>query len=90
MIPDWNGAESWPDFVSVKELFNHSKDDIAHILTNMQVKARKFEQPIPEVLFSIPVFHFAEGIWEPFKDATGLLSCDTTKLRQFKETTNKW
>lgn len=97
VIPDWKGAKTWPDFMSVQELFNSNttKGDIAYVLRNMQMltKTSKFIQIVPEVLFSFPILHFANNTWEPFKDATELLSIDVTFTRSFnyfKEVTAKW
>jgi len=90
-----SAVKSWPDFDSVKELFNYSKTkpDIAYVLTYMQRNALTFKQPVPEVLFSIPIFHFANGTWEPFKDATNLLGFDVVLMghfKYFKDITTKW
>lgn len=74
MIPGWKSTKSWPDLMSAKEILDRNKTDIVYVLINMQSKAIKFNQPLPEVLFSVPVFHFAKGTWEPFKDASNLLS----------------
>ena len=97
MITDWKSAKSWPDFKSVQELFNSNKakEDIAYILTKMQVltKISKSAQIVPEVLFSFPILHFANKTWEPFKDATDLLSFNTGltgPFKYFKEVTTKW
>ena len=96
-IPDWKGnTENWPDFTSVKELlfkFAKIKADVVHVLTNMHRVVSSGKQPIPEVLFSMPIFHFAKGIWEPFKDATELVTpCPEIKTTfvHFKETTKNW
>jgi len=96
MFPDGKSADKvWPNFDSVEELFHCSKTkpDIAHALTHMQRNALNFKQPVPEVLFSIPIFHFAKGTWGPFKDATNLLSFDTMLVKHFeyfKDITVKW
>ena len=97
IIPDWkSNTENWPDFTSVQELFfksNQVKADIVHVLTNMHRKVPNFKQAVPEVLFSMPVFHFAKGIWEPFKDAAKLLTFVSEikgSFNYFKDTTAKW
>ena len=93
-IPSWkNNAKSWPDFTSVEELLSKSdiKKYIVDVLTNMHKST--FKPSLPEVLFSIPIFHFAQGVWKPFKDASELLTFDfTTKkaFKYFKETTTEW
>lgn len=93
-IPDWKGnTENWPDFTLVEEHFDKMKADIVHVLTKMHRKVSGFKQPIPEVLFSIPIFHFAKGTWKPFKDATKLLTFTSEikgSFNYFKELTTKW
>ena len=74
MIPGWKTTKSWPDLMSAKEILDNNKADIVHVLIKMHNKAVHFNQPLPEVLFSVPVFHFTKGTWEPFKDASNLLS----------------
>ena len=93
-IPDWkSNTENWPDLTSVEGVFfkfPKIKADIVHILTIMHRAVSNRKQPMPEVLFSMPIFHFAKGIWEPFKDATELVSPGpqiTTTFMYFKETT---
>ena len=96
-IPDWtSNAESWPEFTLIGEIFFKSskvKADIVRVLTEMHGRASRFKQSIPEVLFSIPVFHFAQGVWEPFKDATEVLVYGSEikgPFIYFKEITTKW
>ena len=92
-IPDWkNSDENWPDYTSnEKLLLKHDiKEDVVHVLICMH---KNCKQLIPEVLFSIPIFHFVKGIWEPFKDATKLLTFDSETKRAFgyfKDATSKW
>ena len=90
-IPDWcRNTKSWPDFLAIEEQFIGVKADIVHVLINMQRKASYFRQPIPEVLFSFPILHFAQGVWQPFKD---VLTCGpelNTSFSYFKEITTKW
>ena len=95
-IPDWKSdSENWAGFTSVEELFFKSaemKKDIVHILTSMYRKVSSFKE-LPEVLFSIPVFHFAKGLWEPFKDATHILTFGLeirASFNHFKELITKW
>ena len=96
-IPNWTSStESWPEFTLIEEIFFKShkvKADIVHVLTEMHGRALHFKQSMPEVLFSIPIFHFAQGVWEPFKDATEVLVYDSEikgLFSYFKETTIKW
>ena len=96
-IPDWtSNAESWPEFTLIEEIFFKSyivKADIVYILTDMYARALRFKQSMPEVLFSIPILHFAQGVWEPFKDATEVLVYGTEikgPFSYFKEITTKW
>ena len=93
-IPDWRkNTKSWPDFSLMEEQFfksNKIKADIVHVLTYMHRQALQFRQLIPEVLFSFPIYHFAKGVWQPFKD---VLTCGPELNRSFsyfKEITTKW
>ena len=93
VIPDWKSAKSWPDLLSAKEILDYNKADIVYVLVNLQSKAVNFSQPLPEVLFSVPIFHFAKGTWEPFKDASNLLSFGVElrgPFNYFKGITTKW
>ena len=90
-IPNWrNNTNSWPDFLIIEEQFIRIKADIVHVLTNMQRKAPHFRQHIPEVLFSIPILHFAQGVWEPFKDVLTYGPEFNRSFSYFKEITTKW
>lgn len=92
-IPGWkDSAENWPDFASNEKLLFKSdiKEDVVHVLTSMH---KNCKQSLPEVLFSIPIFHFVKGVWRPFKDATKLLTFDSETKKAFmyfKEATTKW
>ena len=97
-IPDWkNNPEDWPDFRSIEELLfkfdKKIKTDIVDVLISMYMKASHFKQSMPEVLFSFPIFHFAKGVWKPFKDATKLQTFNSEingAFHYFKETATKW
>ena len=95
MIPNWKSDKSWPDLLSAKEIFDchKNKEHIVYVLTWMHRKALHFKQIVPEVLVSVPIFHFAKGTWEPFKDANNLLSFGATltgPFDYFKSITTKW
>ena len=96
-IPDWRSSTNiWPEFTLIEKVFfksNIMKADIVRVLTAMYEKASCFRQAIPEVLFSIPIFHFAQGVWEPFKDATEVLTHGSEIEKPFdcfKGITTKW
>ena len=93
-MPDWkHNTKNWNDFALMEELFSKSKVDVIHVLTNMHRKVPNFRQPLPEVLFSFPIFHFAKGTWEPFKEATELVTFSseiTGSFNYFKEITKRW
>ena len=94
MMPDWkHSTKNWTDFALIEELFSKSKVDVVHVLTNMHRKVPSFRQPLPEVLFSFPIFHFAKGTWKPFKEATELVTFNsevTGSFIYFKEATKGW
>lgn len=94
-IPDWeSNTENWPDFAAIEGVLfksNTIKGAMVDVLINMHRRVSR--QSMPEVLFSIPVFHFAKGMWEPFKDVTKLLTIGPDirgSFNNFKETTTKW
>ena len=96
VIPEFKSTESWPDFVQVKEDFlkdDKNKSEFIQFLKYMQRKALNFGSPIPQVLFSLPLLHFAQGVWKPFEVMTKLPTMDSTirsALSYFKEITAKW
>ena len=94
MMPDWkHSTKNWTDFALIEELFSKSKVDVVHVLTNMHRKVPSFRQPLPEVLFSFPIFHFAKGTWKPFKEATELVTFNseiTGSFIYFKDATKRW
>ena len=96
-IPDWkSNTKSWQDFALIWEIFfkpNKIKADIVDVLTAMHKRASRLKQLIPEVVFSIPIFHFAQGVWEPFRDVTEVLTYGSEMkgpFNYFKEITTKW
>ena len=91
-VPDWrSNTKSWPDFLLIEDQFLKSKNDVVHILTSMHRKTPQFRQLIPEVIFSFPIFHFAKGTWEPFKDCLTYGPELKGSFNYFKEiTTQKW
>ena len=94
-IPDWkSNIENWPDFTAIEGVLFKSNTIKRHIVDVLiKMHRRVSSQSIPEVLFSIPIFHFAKGMWEPFKDVTKLLTIGPEfrgSFNQFKETTTKW
>ena len=72
---------------------NKIEADIVDVLTAMHKRASRLKQLIPEVVFSIPIFHFAQGVWEPFRDVTKVLTYGSEMkgpFNYFKEITTKW
>ena len=96
-IPNWrSNTERWPEFTLIEEIFfksNEMKTEIVDVLTAMHERASHCRSSIPEVLFSIPIFHFAQAVWEPFKDATEVCIYDPEikgPFSYFKGITMKW
>jgi len=95
-ISESKNIKIWPHFVEVKEDFlknDQNKSEFIHFLKYMQKKALNFGSPIPEVLFSLPLLHFAQGVWKPFKVMTKLPTMDSgmrAAFYYFKEITAKW
>jgi len=66
---------------------------VVSIIKWMQIKTVSFKQPIPEILFSFPILHFALRLCVPFADASSLpiINSDTrSALQHFKYSTRNW
>ena len=83
----------WSHFTAVEEYIlrsSHLSERFVELLKYMQSKAR---QPMPEILFSFPILHFAQGYCTPFADASILPFANTDSkfaFNHFKIIASKW
>ena len=81
---------NWLHFTAVEENMLRSENlrkMLVNVLTYMQTKAK---QPMPEILFSFPILHFAQGLCVPFAEISVLPMDCTSAFFHFKSTTYKW
>ena len=93
-IPQSTSKYSYFTAAQEKILKNDSsRAKVVKILKWMQVKTISFKQSIPEILFTFPMCHFAQGLCVPFADASILpIVNHNTKsaLQDFKNATINW
>ena len=94
MIPHSEiSSNKWSHFTAVEENILRSSqlsEEFVKLLKYMHTKAR---QPMPEILFSFPILHFAEGLCTPFADVSTVLtvSMDSkSALYHFRNIANRW
>ena len=86
-------SSKWSHFSAVEENIlrsNQLSEIFVTLLKYMHTKAR---QPMPEILFSFPMLHFAQGLCTPFADSSVLpiVSPDSKfTFYHFKNVTTKW
>jgi len=96
-MPEFQNTEAWPQFVLVQKTFLMEytiKSTFVSILIKLQRKSLSLGTPIPEILFSFPVYNFIKEVWRPFKVMNELpTTMDVKKkaaLAYFKEVTANW
>jgi len=86
-------SKKWSHFIAVEENILRSNQLSEIFITLLKYMHNKARQPMPEILFSFPILHFAEGLCTPFGDVSILpiVSTDSKMaFNHFKYITSKW
>ena len=68
-IPSNFKSSSWNDFISY---FSDYREQIVDVLKDLHNQTLNCKQSLPEVIFSFPLLHFAEGLCVPFQNVSNL------------------